>query len=742
MNGIQYGKLHVDMISDAGGRVERRQAKEPYLRLRHFETHPPSRSLIGRHSQIDTAFRAIQGLRPIGFFATCGYGKSTLLRQIAAESYSRLGVPGVYLVVNQDQPADIVQRVIDALFLTDQPIKFTPEFSTQLLANTRPVVVLDDVTLSPDVLAQLLRSLSSCGVVVGTDQPTIGVSEVLPGLPSEAALALVSQDLGRQPTPAELPAIRQLAATVNGQPLLLRQAAALVRAGERTFATLAQQDRSTLNRLSIDRLAQRERRVLAGVGLLGGALLPTDLVSLISDIGQVGEALADLRHRGLVEQRHNRFGLPVCRAEGYRELVIRNFDLAAAIREIVVWLGTRDPRSEDSLSVVNAVVSLIGFAAERREWQGVVRLVRVAEPILTLAGRWEACLHILDVGIQAATATSDAIAEAFFQHQHGTIDLCLDRLDSAWWHLSRALELRSGLNESAAAVTLNNLGVIAPEPSKPQNRRSAVITAAALVVITIGVIAVAISSSDPIPQRDPYTPGTSPSVQATSTVTDPTVSSTELTTSSPDRTTSPAELHPPALQPVRQDFMDVNVTPGKNIAARTFIVTNPNGKSITLGKSRIDNGSTFSVTSDKCSPSLKPRGTCEVTVTFKPDQIGSYMGALVVPVVGFEDISANLTGKGVAKLTVNVKGDQFGTVTDRTVISCLGDCEEIVSDRKQSTFILVATPKHCTCIFVGWTHGLRKLTGTEFRIEVTKDETVTAEFAESNNSATPTPTIR
>ena len=57
----------------------------------------------------------------------------------------------------------------------------------------------------------------------------------------------------------------------------------------------------------------------------------------------------------------------------------------------------------------------------------MIRLVGGIEPILALAGRWEAWRDVLDQGLEAAVAAGDEFAEADFAHQLGTLELCLGR---------------------------------------------------------------------------------------------------------------------------------------------------------------------------------------------------------------------------------------------------------------------------------------------------------------------------
>jgi hypothetical protein len=162
----------------------------------------------------------------------------------------------------------------------------------------------------------------------------------------------------------------------------LRQAAALVRENGLSFdwlARIAERDPEELDRLSVRVLAGQERRALAVLTLAAGVLLPADLVGVMGDIAQVGQSLGLLRRRELAEQHDDRFGLPVCKVAGYRQMVLKDLQLAAALREFAGWLANRDPTTADSLSAAGAALGIIEWAAERRDWPAVVRLVRVAK---------------------------------------------------------------------------------------------------------------------------------------------------------------------------------------------------------------------------------------------------------------------------------------------------------------------------------------------------------------------------
>src|SRR6266511_1312117 len=514
----------------------------------------------------------------------------------------------VYLQAGDHDVEDLLQRLVDELYTADQPIKPTPEQCTQLLGQVQALILLDDVLLDPGQVEQLVHALPGCILVLGSPRPVLGRhgrSQILAGLPDDAALELVTRDLGRPLGNRELPAAKRLVAAVDGQPLHLRQAAALVREDGLSFATLAKKadhDPEVLDRLSVNALAEQERRALAVLALAAGALLPKELVGVMGDIAQIGECLGLLHRRGLADQQDDRFGLPVCKVESYRQMLLKDLHLAAALRELGSWLATQDPTSEESRSAVGAALAVIGFAAERGDWPAVVRLVRVVEPILTLAGRWEACRHALDLGLQAAKATGDRAAEAFFAHQQGTLALCQDQLDAAKRLLEHALELREQLGDrDGAAVTRHNLQLLQPpepppdgdgHPSPPNRIRKRLLTAGAVLAAVLVVVGsyMAIGAGPPKP---------------------------------------PLRATPATLSFGRQAINTAS-------AAQAVTVTNTTEAGVRLASVGIvgANAADFQVTSNACTATL-PRGArCAVGVRFVPTIRGDRTAQLSISVAG------------------------------------------------------------------------------------------------------------
>ncbi|HZD01468.1 MAG TPA: hypothetical protein VFA46_15125 [Actinomycetes bacterium] len=544
MDSIVYGNLRIELLAEHGGKIQRTtlQAKPPAIHARPRSLVPsgPAR-LAGRDAEVATA-QAVSAGEAIEFHAACGYGKSTLLRHLAARAGAEQTAAVVYLHVGGQRGDDLLQRLVDALYTADRPFKPTPEQRAQLLAGARALVLLDDVALGPAQLREVLDALPGCAVVVGSDRPVLGRgrSIALPGLPDDVALALLRRDLGRELTGPERADAERLCQLVGGQPLHLRQAAALVREGRHSFADLARAaegDVFALDRLSVNALSEQERRVLAVLALAAGALLPTELVGCVTDLAGVWGVLDSLHRRGLVEQEQDRFGLPICHAADYRALLLRYLGLAQAARELATWLQRQAWSGQQAQSAAAAALQIIGYAAQRGQWPAVVRLVQAIEPVLALAGHWEAWRQVLERGLEAAQAVGDIAAEAHLAHQLGTLEFAVDHLDRARQLWQRALELREELGDQAgAAVTRANLALLEPPPARPRRsrrRRPSKRAIASAVVAGLAALAFLIPVASSIQKDNP---------PSTTAVVGPLTSRTSPTPTSPTPT-SPTPTH-------------------------------------------------------------------------------------------------------------------------------------------------------------------------------------------------------
>ncbi|MFD9005937.1 hypothetical protein ACFV0T_34160 [Streptomyces sp. NPDC059582] len=690
MNSVVFGNVSVTITDRHGARLTRlplRAPDPPPVRRPYGPDAPRPPFVLGREEQLALVRRASRERGAVEFTGPCGAGKSSLLQHAATGE-----APGTYVRVGGTEPEDLLQDLMRHFYVYPDPggIRLGTEQCAQALAHVNGVVALDDVSYSASQLSYLRRALANSTLVVGAPAPVLGAlgtSYALPGLSEAAAVALLSRELGRFIPDSDMASVRRLVAAVDGQPLRLRQAAALVRLDGHTFDELADRtasDPDVLDELSISAVGPQAKRALAVLTLVGGALLPGDLLAQMADIAFVAETLDPLFARGLAEQREDRFGLPVCKAEPYRRILYRSIGLASAVRSLAAWLAARDPGGEEARGAVDAAVSLLGLAAEQREWEAVVRLTTVVERVLFVQGHWQAWQHTLAQGITAAQAAGDRMAEASFTHQQGVQHFLHDRTDDARRLLQRALDLRTQLGDTAgAAVTLANLALLepaaAPPPPPPRTSRTRrrVVTAVVIVLALIAVgsaITQAVGGSGHDSGTSSATPTASDSDATdsggttTGQTTDGGTTTGGTTDGSPTNgrtvnggttngTDGGTSLTPsaPVISPATQDFTQVHIYPGAEAPTLEFTVTNPNDRAIGISHPDIPGDTGFSYADGTCADQLAAKASCTVSVEFSPSRLGDASTTLTIA-SGQQTATAALTGTGYVDITVRLTG--------------------------------------------------------------------------------------
>ncbi|MFK4100754.1 hypothetical protein ACI2L1_11890 [Streptomyces sp. NPDC019531] len=694
MNSIIFGQFSVTLVDRHGARLAHLPLRAPALsspRRAHGTTAPAPPTLWGREDELALVCVAARDQSAVEFTGTCGAGKTALLKNAAAAH-----ADGTYLRVGGTALSDLLQDLMRYFYVYPGPdgtrlsAQQCAQQCAQALAGSRAgaagVVALDDVSFSPEQLDYLRRALHRCTLVIGAPTPVLGAlgtSTALPPLPEAAAVDLLRREAGRVIPDAELAAVRRLVAAVDGQPLYLRQAAALVRLDGRTFDDLARRaesDPGVLDELSISAIGPQAKRALAVLTLVGGALLPGAVLSQMADIAYVSETWESLSARGLAEQGEDRFGLPVCKAEPYRQILYRYIGLASAMRSLGDWLASGDPTGEEARGALDAALSLLGIAAQQRQWQAVVRLAAVVERVLFVQGHWQAWQHTLAQGITAAQAAGDTVSEAYYTHQQGVQHFLHDRTDHARRLLHRALDLRTRMGDLAgAAVTQANLALLEPAalPTPPSSRspdaRRRVITAVAAViaVIAIGSALVQAFGDDQVVTDPPWPPVTSSSGATTGrppTSSPPTSSSgvTPITDDAPD------------ITPTTQGFGEVDINPGSKAQVLDFTVTNPNGQTIGLDSTDIPGDTGFSRAGGTCEDQLAAHAFCTVSVAFSPSRIGPASTELTIT-SGTSTATAKLSGTGFAYLTITFAGQD-----DQTVTVVDGEGEKVCEKSKEA----------------------------------------------------------
>jgi hypothetical protein len=479
MRDIVTGDLRISIARGRGARIEPHATPHPpdFRGRRHFPPVAGPGVLLGRDREVAAALAAAPG-RPVEFHAPSGFGRSTLLREVAARLSERSGVPVCYLHVGGDGPDDLRQRLVDVLYAPSVPVRPLGRQRAELLSRARAVFLLDDVSLGTRALWEVLDDLPQGTVIMSSDRPLLGRrgrSVPLTGLPAGTAREVLCHYLGRGLTPAERADAEVLCRLVGGQPARLRQAAALLGDGGHLVGDLAVavgRDAYALDRLGIDALSESQQRALTVLAFAAGALLPPELVGAVAGLTGAGPVLASLVERGLVEQAQDRFGVPVRHADDYLALLTEHLTVGEAARAIVSWIGRQELDGEAALTAASAALSIIGYAAEDADWLVVARLVGAVEPILAFAGRWNAWNDALTWGREACRHLGDLAGQAHLDHQLGVHAYATGQVGTARQHWSEALRLHARLDDPAgAATTRAHLALAAPAPALRPLRR-------------------------------------------------------------------------------------------------------------------------------------------------------------------------------------------------------------------------------------------------------------------------------
>jgi hypothetical protein len=157
---------------------------------------------------------------------------------------------------------------------------------------------------------------------------------------------------------------------------------------------------------------------------------------------------------------------------------------------------------------------------------------------------------------------------------------------------------------------------------------------------------------------------------------------------------SEAEL---TLSPGLQSFGAVDITSGGTEASFTL----RNGGQTVSGAvtATLSPAGDFVISSNGCTGTLRPQGSCTIGVRFAPSTVGSKSAELTASAEPGGEAAATLQGTGVATLTVQKNGTGSGGVTSTPAgIDCGGLCSASFSTASVS---LTAAPD-VTSTFAGW----------------------------------------
>lgn len=445
----------------------------------------PFPSLIDRRGELDTALGALKMGQPVEIHAPAGMGKTALLRTIAHSpdtNYTfRDGV--VYRVVRQQPLDDLMQSFFDDFYEYGDGIPRKPTETELLLAlrGKRSLLILDDVELPSESVHQLITTLSSFSVLLATpDQRFWGEGQAfrLAGLPLEDALVLLERALGGALLESDRPAATILCNQLQGHPLRIVQAAALVRDRNLPLATIAQQVGSlpspeSLTLRGAAALPEPERRVLAALGVLGGTPVRAHHLAALTAVPNLQPVLETLIRQGLVVSDGMQFALAGNLVEPLHQFWNLTPWVQPTVQHFLRWASQHSDITGALAQEADVLLRVTELAAHHHHWAEVLQLVQHLDSGFTLSGYWGSWEQLWQWGLQAGQNLGNQSAIALALHQLGTRACCLDDPFTAHSYLMQAWTLRESLGDiPAAAITRHNLDLllnpVLPEPPRPQ----------------------------------------------------------------------------------------------------------------------------------------------------------------------------------------------------------------------------------------------------------------------------------
>ena len=426
--------------------------------------------LLGRSQELSVLRGAVQSSISVSLWARQGMGKSSIARNLS-HSINKADAARsvVYLDALGRGRDDVLQALFDTFFESSPSYTPNPASIPTALQKVNSLVFIDNLSLSRDDVGSLLNAAPGCTfILLSTERTLWGEGEVLPlhGLPDPDAVTLFEKELARSLAEPERELCRQVCVLLQNCPDDILKTAAAARESQKPLAALLQElrgyslnDRSRAS-FAIADLTDADRKILALLAAAGDNPVPLEFLKNILKDVDVSKALPRLRSLYLVESHSPRYSLtgtlPVSLAAMW--------DLSSWQSTLsdysATWLTSQPPSEvvEDSLGMF---LHELNIAAERGQWQQLIRLARPLERFLVYYKRWQAWSDLLNLVLRAAQALRDRAVEGWALHELGSRALFQGVYNDARTYLTQALNIRQSLGDKAGiAATRHNLDVL------------------------------------------------------------------------------------------------------------------------------------------------------------------------------------------------------------------------------------------------------------------------------------------
>ena len=430
------------------------------------------RGLVDRQMDLAGALSALDAGLAVEVSGEPGVGKTAVLRQLAHHPRAESFVDGiVYLSARHQACLDLEQLLFDAFYESDAFWKPTEAEIRRALQEKQALILLDDACLAQDELKQVLDIAPRAAFVVATRERRLWGEVhtlVLKGLPAEDAALLLEREIERALDVTERPAAMTLCAAIGGNPLRIRQAAAVIREQGIPLDQCARVVTPSPVVSLIASIDEKQRRALLALAALPGAPLQALHVSAIAEVTDVEPSLTALVRRGLVVSSQSRYYL----ADGVADRLRRTEDMKPWANRVITYFAAWAERHQHNQDVLlqesDALLRVQQHAADGRRSGEVLQLGRLLEGPLAVGARWGAWAITLERCLSAARAIGDRSAEAWALHELGSRAVCLGDAGAARALLNQAVKLREMLDDAdAAAASRRNLSFVLPSVVPP-----------------------------------------------------------------------------------------------------------------------------------------------------------------------------------------------------------------------------------------------------------------------------------
>ena len=501
---------------------------------------------------------------------------------------------------------DAAQVLVDDFYRSDVPVRPTPAQARSLLQQIQATIVVDGST--PDTIRGLIDLAPNCGFVLapssqGADVRTMSIG----ALAADEARALFAYSLGRPLRSDERAAADRLCVYAANSPTRVIAMAAMARSADQPLEAFAEEIWKS-GVASGPQTTDGDTRVLDLLAAIPNLVVPESWLSDLAQLPDVAPALRPWITAGLVREAADGG------TNGRKRSVTATVRAAVVAHAVDVARAHRSRISRPDL-IVAALHAVLADCTQRGEWQAVLDIGAVLDPVYAQSGRWDAWRDVLAPMLTAARALGNRAAEARALHQLGTRELCLLGTGAAGL-LAVALRIRQAAGDTAgAAATQHNIALLPPPPlpstspdghrphprSTPRPRLRRAATAATVVTTTLAVT-VTIVLSNPTPVVSFATAGIG--------------------------------------------FSDQPVSAPSAVATATLVNRGRTTAHIAAPRVEGDAATDFSVTATTCGGELSAGASCDTSVAFTPTAEGVRIGLLAVALDGGSVVPVSLTGTG------------------------------------------------------------------------------------------------